>query len=199
MSLRLERQEETRRRLIDAGLKVFMNEGYANTSTQALVEACGLTRGALYHHFPSGKEGLFKAVHRKLQNDLMSRLELGPIDGAAPLRAHLSAYFEAAIEPAYRQIVLIDGPAIMSFDEWNEGELDLGLTLIGRILALSSVNEDLLALDQDLLAEILFAAFGQAALALVRHDDIDATKSRLLDVFDVLLARGNPTGPSSGR
>lgn len=57
--------EDTRRRLRDeiedAALDLFVERGYAATSTRDIARACGLTTGALYNHYRS-KKALFAAV-----------------------------------------------------------------------------------------------------------------------------------------
>ncbi len=51
----------SRERILDSAAKVFGQHGYKLTSMELVAQECGLTRQALYHHFPS-KEALFRAV-----------------------------------------------------------------------------------------------------------------------------------------
>jgi AcrR family transcriptional regulator len=57
-----ERTAATRAVLLDAARKLFADKGFAEVSTQAIVAAAGVTRGALYHQF-GDKSALFAAVY----------------------------------------------------------------------------------------------------------------------------------------
>ncbi|MGQ4490163.1 TetR/AcrR family transcriptional regulator [Streptomyces sp. 372A] len=56
-----ERSERTRRRLIEAAAELFTRSGYASATLGRIAAAAGVTKGALYFHFPS-KEALADAV-----------------------------------------------------------------------------------------------------------------------------------------
>ncbi|OKJ67454.1 ScbR family autoregulator-binding transcription factor [Streptomyces sp. CB02460] len=56
-----ERSERTRRRLIDAAAELFTRSGYASATLGQIAAAAGVTKGALYFHFPS-KDALADAV-----------------------------------------------------------------------------------------------------------------------------------------
>jgi AcrR family transcriptional regulator len=52
-------------RILDAAMRVFRRHGFRRSSIEQAAEEAGLTRQALYHHFPS-KEALFRAVIERL-------------------------------------------------------------------------------------------------------------------------------------
>jgi len=52
---------ETRNHLLDAAEEVFYRDGFARTSLDAVAEAAGVTRGAIYWHFKN-KSDLFNAM-----------------------------------------------------------------------------------------------------------------------------------------
>lgn len=56
-----QRTEETRRRILDAGVRMLATKGYAGFRTAEVAEAAGVSRGAQTHHFPS-KDDLVLAV-----------------------------------------------------------------------------------------------------------------------------------------
>jgi outer membrane protein len=56
-----EADSDSRRRLLEAGLRLFADRGYAGTSVQDVIEAAGVTKPVLYYYFES-KGGLFQAL-----------------------------------------------------------------------------------------------------------------------------------------
>src|ERR1700722_6120087 len=52
---------DPRQRLLDAGLKLFANRGYAGTAVQEITEEAKVTKPTLYYYF-GNKEGLFQAL-----------------------------------------------------------------------------------------------------------------------------------------
>ncbi len=52
------RSEMTEARIIAAARRLFVSRNYADVTTGMLTEAAGVTKGGLYHHFPS-KEQLY--------------------------------------------------------------------------------------------------------------------------------------------
>jgi AcrR family transcriptional regulator len=61
---RAERQAATRTELIDAAERLFTGQGFHATSLDAVADAAGYTKGAVYSNF-SSKEDLFFAVYER--------------------------------------------------------------------------------------------------------------------------------------
>jgi AcrR family transcriptional regulator len=59
---RPERRERTRGDLLDAARTVFERHGFHRASLDEIAEEAGYTKGAVYSHFPGGKDELFLAV-----------------------------------------------------------------------------------------------------------------------------------------
>jgi AcrR family transcriptional regulator len=53
---------ETRARILDAARALFAEQGYAGTSVRDLAEVLGITKAALYYHFPGKAEILLALV-----------------------------------------------------------------------------------------------------------------------------------------
>ena len=65
------RSEATRAKLIEVGIELFSERGYAAVGTEEIVERAQVTRGALYHHF-GDKRDLFRAVHEELEQRIVA-------------------------------------------------------------------------------------------------------------------------------
>jgi AcrR family transcriptional regulator len=122
--LRAEHVADTRRALLATARQVFAENGFRATRTEEIVRRAGLTRGALYHHFRD-KEDLFRAVFEEVSGEVAQLLRRRSGDpGTGPwalFLANSEVYLEAAsTNSAYRQIVLVDGPAVLGWTAWSE-------------------------------------------------------------------------------
>ena len=64
-----EQAEETRRAILDAARHLFETQGYPRTSIANIVEAAGISKGALFHHFAS-KDALFFEIWKEMQLEM---------------------------------------------------------------------------------------------------------------------------------
>jgi len=62
--------EETRERLVHAAARVFAERGYEGTRVGDIAEAAGLSRGALYAHFPGKADLLAEAIRARGREEL---------------------------------------------------------------------------------------------------------------------------------
>jgi TetR/AcrR family acrAB operon transcriptional repressor len=107
-----EEAEETRRQLLDAGLKVFGARGYSAARLSDIAAEAGVTRGAVYWHFKS-KQGLLFAVLRELADPYIEtatevlRSDLGPGDKLRQLICRVKdASDESEAFLAHRQLAM---------------------------------------------------------------------------------------------
>ena len=56
-----QRSQETRERILDAALRVFAERGYDGASVTQICDQAGVSKGALYHHYPT-KQAVFLAL-----------------------------------------------------------------------------------------------------------------------------------------
>ena len=53
--------EQTVQKILDVSLKLFGEKGYEKTTIQDIVDALGMSKGAIYHHFKS-KDDIIEAL-----------------------------------------------------------------------------------------------------------------------------------------
>jgi AcrR family transcriptional regulator len=110
-----ERSATTRAALLTAARALFAERGYAATGREDIAAAAGVTRGALYHHFPN-KEAVFRAVFEDLEAEMMEHVIVAADKATDPLgqiRLGTEAYLDAALDPAVQRILLTDAPAVL--------------------------------------------------------------------------------------
>src|SRR5258705_8831968 len=115
-----ERTAATRALLIGAARKLFADKGFAEVSTQAIVAAAGVTRGALYHQFED-KAALFAAVYEEVERDLVADIARQIVDDQPPdpleaRRLGARLFLDRCSALDGQRIVLIDAPAVLGWD-----------------------------------------------------------------------------------
>lgn len=100
--------EETEKLILDVSTKLFMEQGYENTSLQDIINNLGgLTKGAVYHHFKS-KEEIYNAVIYRMtaatDDYILKMIEKTDMDGREKLKYILSYSITTAVEKNYSLI-----------------------------------------------------------------------------------------------
>jgi len=185
--------EETRRSIIATARASFTSRGYAATSTTELVESIHLTRGALYHHF-ADKEALFETVFIELVQELDDAVtEAATAAATEGVRAAIVAGALACIEfmdrVDYRQIVVVDGPAVLGLDRWHQIDGEAGLHTMEQALELLAAEGHLEVPVNSALVRALFGALTELSLAHARGE---LTTADAIGAFELVLDRLGP-------
>ena len=184
-----ERSETTRGELLAAARKVFASRGFAATSLETVVSICGVTKGALYHHF-DGKRDLFRAVFEEEQRRLATIVAEAYTHKADPWSGFIAgcrAFLGEALDPAVQQIVFLDAPGVLGWEVMHELETDYGLTLIKDGLSRLMTAGRIRRRPVDPLAHLLFGALTEGALFVARASDREAARRRVVREFEGLL------------
>jgi AcrR family transcriptional regulator len=86
-------RDASRRRILDAALRLFAERGYAGTSVDAIVRAAGISPGLLYHYFP-GKLDVLRALFVESMTDV--RASFAAADAAPRPADRIAALLRAA-------------------------------------------------------------------------------------------------------
>jgi len=182
MSTRKAAQSQaTRAELISVARRLFAERGYANSPTEDLVRESGLTRGALYHHFKD-KRDLFRDVLETIEGELGPRIMAAATPGADPWTFLVEAcgtFLDACLDRDVQQIILIDGPSVLGWDEWRQIEEKYGLALVSGGLSAAMARGFIKEQPVAPLAHLILAAVNEAGLVIARSDDIATARAEV--------------------
>jgi AcrR family transcriptional regulator len=179
VSRREEKRLTARQHILAVAVRLFTEAGYEATSVEAILSACAISRGALYHHF-SSKEELFKAVFETIEEEIAKATidaARGITDPVESLRAGCLTFLAMARVDRVRQIALIDAPAVLGWQTWREIEGRHGFGLLKAGLRAAAKGRHLKREPIEELAHMLLAALIEGALLISRAEN-SATAAR---------------------
>jgi AcrR family transcriptional regulator len=187
-----ERSAATRAALVQAARPLFAQHGFAGVSTESIVAAAGVSRGALYHQF-AGKTTLFEAVYEAIEEDLARELEgliaaAGVSDPIEMMSLGTNAWLTACGEQEVQQIVLLDGPAVLGWARWREIGMRYALGLIEGLLSHAIEVGRIPPQPVHALAHVLVGALDEAGLYIARAEDRAAASEEMRTVIATLMA-----------
>lgn len=167
MATKAEQRDRTRAEILRIATRRFAAAGYAGVALEDVMAEAGLTRGAVYHHFGS-KRGLFQAVVDEAQQGValaVERAAAGHDDVLDDFLAGCRAFLEASLAPEVRRILLIEGPAVLGWGDWREGDLETSVRLLDEGVA--ELAEAGVIADRSLetVATMLSGALNEVAIA----------------------------------
>lgn len=180
---------ETREALISAARELFGRRGYAATPVDEIVEAAGVTKGALYHHF-SDKEALFRAVFALVQQEVADRavaLFLQP-DSWAALVDGCRLWVEAHQDPAVRQIALVDARGVLGWEVARQIETRFSTVALRGALRKAAHAGVIERKPLQPLARMLIGALSEACFYLADAADEQAARAEVSDLIVTLLS-----------
>ncbi len=186
-----ERTAATRAKLLEASRKLFAVNGFADVSTQQIVAAAGVTRGALYHQF-ADKAELFAAVYEEVEAELVTQIatqivEAAPADQLAAMRIGARLFLDLCSAPDVQRIVLIDAPSVLGWQRWREVGMRYGLGVVEAMVAQAVADGVIPEQPVRPTAHVLLGALDEAALFIARAADQAAAKNDMYAVCDRLI------------
>jgi AcrR family transcriptional regulator len=189
MATKAEQSETTRAALVGAAEALFADRGFADTATEAVVKAAGVTRGALYHHF-TDKADLFRAVYESLEQRMIAQVEeavAGLTDPLEVLHRGTEAFLDACLEPAVQRIVLLDGPSVLGWETWRQIDMAYGLGMVTAVLEVAVQTGAISAAPVEALAHILLGGLNEGAMLMAASPDPEAARQRTGEALRVVI------------
>jgi AcrR family transcriptional regulator len=188
-SFREKYAENTRQALLDTAGRLFVERDYADLSAEELVRTAGLTRGALYHHF-DGKRGLFEAVVDDLESQAAKRIRAAIDAGTDPfdrIDRGVAEFLDVCAEPAYRHVVLLQGPIGLGWQRWRElDQRHLGGLVLDAVQTL--LDTDLIrSYPAELIAGAFYGALTEMSLTITEEGDPQRARTQATGLVHDLI------------
>jgi AcrR family transcriptional regulator len=190
--------ERTRERLVEAACDLFVRDGFAATSLDAIVERAGVTKGALYHHV-ADKRALYLAAYDAAHVRLAERIRELSVDGRGrpPFEVFVdacAAFLESVVtEPWVVRLTVAEGPVALGNAEWRTLDEGYAWDTIGvplqQLQSRGFVRADV---DVVVATALINAAINEAALRVATAPDVSAELSRAVPALRALLAGFGP-------
>jgi AcrR family transcriptional regulator len=172
MASQADRRAATVGTILAEARRLFTERGFEATSIDDIAEAAGVAKGAVYHHFAS-KEAVFQRVLEDMQAQIAASV---PAEAAAPrdlveqIAAATLRYLLTASEPAFKRVLLIDGPAVIGWRRWREIDdrfFGAGARLAMKWLLGPEAGDP----EVDAMTHLMMGAVMEAALVCATADD----------------------------
>jgi AcrR family transcriptional regulator len=190
-SRRQDYSSSTKRALLDSATTLFTDHGYAGTSLDEVVAAARVTKGALYHHFPS-KLALFENVFLRVQEETTTEISRAINTSKDPwerAQTGLEKFLEVCRQPEFRRICMQEGPVALGHERWQEAEKASSYGIVQGIV------EELLAdlgsgADQlgEAFTAVFYGAIRSASEYVSDAEDPDAASDDVQATIGALLA-----------
>jgi len=183
---RKEQAAQSRARLVETALTLFVAQGYDATPVSQILATTGMARGALYHYFPKGKEELFLAVIDEVDEDLHHGFEAILHSTESPIEQILAGFdllLRLASDRTFAKIILIEAAAVFP-GAWTTGsEFALLQDALRRAVDAGELRElPLLAATSS-----LYGAARRAADLVARADDPGPVARECGEVLRLML------------
>ncbi len=192
MPTQAERTEATRGRLITTARRLFAENGFAATSTEEILSAAAVSRGALYHHFPS-KTDLFQATFEQVEDDLTAQVLQaagggGETDPMRILQIGFDVFLDQCLNPEVQRIVMLDGPTVLGWDLWHELDERYAFGTIKTVLTIAADMGRIETSAIDPLSHLLLGAIMQAGMVVARSEDPLSAKKAMTKTFAKIVS-----------
>ncbi len=190
MALQTERREKTRTALLKHAKRLMLRHGYEATTTQMILEATGLSKGALYHHFTSKAE-IAEAIYAETSQQAIATASRS----AGKTRSHLDALRQSSLawldqikQPVTARIMFELGPQALGWQRAKAIEDENSLAAMTASLEAAHAAGEIALPAPLVTARMLNALMAEAAFLHIEFGDstrkeVERTLSSFLDAL----------------
>ena len=188
-SVRARKTRETRQSLCRHANAVFAEKGYSEASIDEIVRRAGVTKGALYHHFPD-KLQLYRAVVQDMAQGLVSTIEAAAESQPDPwhrLEAMCKAYLDACQSSDVQRVLVVDAPVVLGWKTWcdinNSTSIGALAYCLRDAMAAGQIDEQ----SSENLAQLIGGALNVAARVIVEATNLSEARTTVGHSMERLL------------
>jgi len=163
---------EREERMLDAGERIFGDQGYRAASMDEIAGASGITKALLYQYFGS-KEGFYESCVERARSRLFDRLQEAAAAATGPaerLRAVIVTYFDHLDEQRGAWWLLYGDASMDAVNEMRRRNAEVIGRLIGRDVA--AAGGKVAQEDVDFLGHLIVGAGEQVARWWLEQPDL---------------------------
>lgn len=188
MATQSERRAATRASLITSAEKLFVNQGFEGTSTDDILAAAGVSRGAMYYHFPT-KRDVFEAVFVATSDGAIRRSGRAAKKSDSPLESLINSclsWLKEVRKPQTATILIDQAPQVLGWERARDLEAETSLGLMSAGLRAASEAGEIDVPSIEIAARFLNAVLAEAALVAlhggkkVSQKDLEASIRQLI-------------------
>lgn len=188
---------QTRERVLDAALMEFAGRGWEKATFERIAVRAGLTRGAVHHHFPEGKEQLLRELlveqWRRYEQPVLEPL-YQPNPGVAGLLRFLGGYLDLLADDegfrALAKVTTVVAPQAPSRQEGlhdHRRALDTWRATLREVFTASGLLRASVAPDTAVFVVMNFL-LGLTTTAAIEPDQLPATATARQAAAETALA-----------
>jgi AcrR family transcriptional regulator len=186
-----EEAQQTRQRIIQIAIQHCKQRGYEGLSLVEVAQEAQVTRGAIYHHFPS-KQALFLEMVEQLLGSMGSAIlesaEKAP-DTWQSLLAGCRTFLKVSQNEAYQTIILGQAPAILGTVHWNRLDREYTTDALYSVLMDLTAEKVIAVPDAPAAAEALSGAMNQLSRWIAAGNSPEAAWETLTLLLMALRAK----------
>jgi AcrR family transcriptional regulator len=185
-------EEGARDAVLEAATELFVERDFDDVTTEDIIERAGVSRGALYHHFP-GKLDLFRAVYDASERRTMARIAAAAAGADTPFGALIAAsraYLrEAETSLELRRIGIIQSRAVLGWEGWRLAASELGLGFTRAALGAAMEAGEIERRDLETTSHLMLGALIEGATLIATAEDPAGVRPEVEElVVDLLEA-----------
>jgi len=171
MTSQANRRAATIASIISAASELFSARGFAATSIDDIASRARVAKGAVYHHFES-KEQIFQHVFEQMTGALAAEVAASATAGKSILdrfKRGTLKYLTSIAGNKFRQVLLIDGPAVLGWEKWRE----IDMRYFGGVMKAPvkrTSHASVSAREMTAIGKLIAGAVSEAALVFATSD-----------------------------